>query len=224
MRITNKYYLIVFILFQQISFSQQNIKGSITSENEPVPYAQIYSQASERPVYSDSLGMFHLKNINQNETITIKCIGYEDKNVKFTDINNSIKIELKKADILLDEIVIDVINSGWEKFFKKPKAHLWSSIVPAIEGFSSITKYKATTDVKFNGICFIAKNNGIYLTKRLRPLVFKKTIEPSSTQIDSEVQVFTIPKNNTGKLNNKDFRIEFIFNNIIELKMGKKFI
>ncbi len=213
----------IFFLFIFLeSFSQQNIKGSITSENEPVPYAQIYSQASERPVYSDSLGTFHLININQNETITIKCIGYEDKNIKVTDNNNSIKIELKKTDILLDEIVIDVINSGWEKFFKKPKAHLWSSIVPAIEGFSSITKYKATTDVKFNGICFIAKNNGIYLTKRLRPLVFKKKIEPSSTQIDSEVQVFTIPKNNTSKLNNKDFRIEFIFNNIIELKKGEE--
>lgn len=213
----------IFFLFIFLkSFSQQNIKGTITSENEPVPYAQIYSQASERPVYSDSLGTFHLKNINQNETITIKCIGYEDKNVKVADINNSIKIELKKTDILLDEIVIVVINSGWEKFFKKPKAHLWSSIVPAIEGFSLITKFKATTDVKFNGICFIAKNNGIYLSKRLRPLVFKKTIEPSSTQIDSEVHVFTIPKNNTGKLNNKDFRVEFIFNNIIELKKGEE--
>ncbi len=222
MGITNKFYLIVFILFQQISFSQQNIKGSIISENEPVPYAQIFSQASERPVYSDSLGMFHLENVNKNETITIKCIGYEEKNVKVADINNSFKIELKKADILLDEIVIDVINSVWEKLFKKPKAHLWFSSIPAIEGFSTLTKYKATTDVKFNGICFIAKNNGKYLTKRLRPLVFKKTIEPASTLIESEVEVFTIPKNNTGKLNKKDFRIEFVFNNIIELKKGEE--
>src|SRR5690606_42030673 len=87
-----------------------------------------------------------------------------------------------------------------------------------MEGFSTITKYKATDNIKFNGICFIAKNNGKYLTKRLRPLVFKKTIDPASSLIESQVEVFNIPKNNTGKENNKDYRIEFVFNNIIELK------
>ncbi|SEH79966.1 CarboxypepD_reg-like domain-containing protein [Paenimyroides aquimaris] len=223
MNITNKFCFIVLItLFQLKSFSQHTIKGVIISENECVPYALIYSNVLERPVYSDSLGNFELKNIQVNDSVTIKSIGYEEQSVKITDVNTPVKIELKKADILLEEIVIDVVNSVWEKLFKKPKPHLWSSIVPAMEGFSTITKYKATDNIKFNGICFIAKNNGQYLTKRLRPLVFKKTIDPASSLIESQVEVFNIPKNNTGKANNKDYRVEFVFNNIIEIKRGEE--
>ncbi len=223
MSIINKFCLIVLIVsFHLKGFSQQHIKGTLTSENERVPYALIYSNASERPIYSDSLGNFELKNIQVNDSVTIKSIGYEEQSVKITDVNTPVKIELKKADILLEEIVIDVVNSVWEKLFKKPKPHLWFSLIPAMEGFSTITKYKATDNIKFNGICFIAKNNGQYLTKRLRPLVFKKTIDPASSLIESQVEVFNIPKNNTGKENNKDYRIEFVFNNIIELKKGEE--
>lgn len=218
----NKYFYLVLIVFISLKSFSQHIKGIVISENEPVPYALIYSKSLERPVYSDSLGNFELKNIQLNDSISIKSIGYEEQSVKITDVNSSLNIELKKADILLEEIVIDVVNSVWEKLFKKPKPHLWSSIVPAMEGFSTITKYKATNDIKFNGICFIAKNNGQYLTKRLRPLVFKKTIDPASSLIESQVEVFNIPKNNTGKENNKDYRIEFVFNNIIELKKGEE--
>src|SRR5690606_19694813 len=218
----NKYFYLLLIVFISLKSFSQHIKGTLTSEDERVPYALIYSNASERPVYSDSLGNFELKNIQVNDSVTIKNIGYEEQSVKITDVNTPVKIELKKADILLEEIVIDVINSFWEKIFKKSKPHLWSSIVPAMEGFSTITKYKATNDIKFNGICFIAKNNGQYLTKRLRPLVFKKTIDPASSLIESQVEVFNIPKNNTGKENNKDYRIEFVFNNIIELKKGEE--
>lgn len=219
----NKYfYLLLIVSFHLKGFSQQNIKGTLTSENERVPYALIYSKSLERPVYSDSLGNFALKNIQVNDSVTVKSIGYEEQSVKITNVNTILKIELKKADILLEEIVIDVINSVWEKLFKKPKPHLWSSIIPAMEGFSTITKYKATNDIKFNGICFIVKNEGKYLTKRLRPLVFKKMIEPTSSLIESQVEVFNIPKNNTGKANNKDYRIEFVLNNIIELKKGEE--
>ncbi len=219
---SNKFYLLLIALLHLKTFSQQHIKGFVISENERVPYALIYSNTLERPVYSDSLGNFELKNIQVNDSVTVKSIGYEEQSVKITDVNTPVKIELKKADILLDEIVINVVNSVWEKLFKKPKPHLWFSIVPAMEGFSTITKYKATNDIKFNGICFIAKNNGKYLTKRLRPLVFKKTIEPASSVIKSEVEIFNIPKNDTGKANNKDYRIEFVFNNVIELKKGEE--
>ena len=40
--------------------------------------------------------------------------------------------------------------------------------------------------------------------------------------IKSEVKTFNIPKNNSGKLNRKDYRLEFVFNHIIELKKDEE--
>ena len=216
----------LFILFNLNGNAQENIKGFITSDNQVIPYALIYHSSNQKPIYSDSLGIFKLNNVYENDTITVKCIGFEEKIVKIKNINKPLKIELQRAETLLDEVVINVINSNWERFFNKPKAHLWPTSIGIPEGFSAITKYKSQNDVKFNGITFIAKNSiNEYQTKKMRLLIFKKAINPTNSLIESEIVVFDIPKNNSGKLNKEDFRLEFVPNNIenINLKDGVMF-
>ena len=66
----NKYFYLLLIVFISLKSFSQHIKGTLTSEDERVPYALIYSNASERPVYSDSLGNFELKNIQVNDSVT----------------------------------------------------------------------------------------------------------------------------------------------------------
>lgn len=213
----------LFILFNLNGNAQENIKGFITSDNQVIPYALIYHSSNQKPIYSDSLGIFKLNNVYENDTITVKCIGFEEKIVKIKNINKPLKIELQRAETLLDEVVINVINSNWERFFNKPKAHLWPTSIGIPEGFSAITKYKSQNDVKFNGITFIAKNSiNEYQTKKMRLLIFKKAINPTNSLIESEIVVFDIPKNNSGKLNKEDFRLEFVFNHIIELKKDEE--
>lgn len=216
------FFFLIALLFQVKCFAQQNIKGSVISENKPIAYALIYSNSIERPVYSDSLGNFELKNITLGNVITVRNIGFKEKEIKVTELQKSIKIELEPVEEVLDEIIINTINSSWQKLFKKPKAHLWTNAVPALEGFSTITKYKAINDIKFNGFAIIVKNDGKYFQKKLRPLIFKDSISILTSLIDSKVEIYKIPKNNDGNLNKKDFRVEFVFNHIIELKKGEE--
>lgn len=217
------YPLLLFILFHLQGLAQQNLKGAVISENDYVSYALISVSSSEHIIYTDSLGKFELKNVSLNDIITISCIGYKEKEITVTEYKDRITVELEKDDIVLKELVIEVIHSSWKRLFKKPKPSHWFGAIGYCEGFSAITKYTASSDIKFNGIAFIAKNNEEeYVIKNLRPLVFKDSVETTSTLIENEVQTFAIPKNNVGKANMTDFRVEFVFNHIIELKTGEE--
>lgn len=223
MKINKIFILLLILIFSHFKgFSQKTIKGVVTSENTPVAYALIFSNSTERPVYSDSLGNFELRNVKINDKVKIKSIGHYEKEIKITELTDFFKIELEPNEIVLDEIVINTINSSWQKLFNKPKAQLWPTAVPLLEGFSTITKYKATTDIKFNGFAVIVKNDGRFLEKKLRPLIFKDSVSVQTFLLENQVEVYNVPKNNAGKLNKQDFRIEFVFNHIIEIKKGEE--
>lgn len=201
----------------------QSITGTISYGNEKVPNALIYNENSEElPVYSDTNGYFEIKNTKPNDTLVIKSKGFENKEIPLLNSSKPLQIELEQASTVLNEIIIQTINSEWTSFLQKPKPRHWTNIVGISESRSVLTKFVAKEDMRFNGIAFYAKNQSeIYTRKRLRPLIFKQSIAPENSMIHSEVEVFTVPKNNEGKRNKNPYRIEFVFDYIVEIKKGE---
>lgn len=212
----------ITILLSIPCFSQ-SITGTISYGNEKVPNALIYNKNSEElPVYSDTNGYFEIKNTKPNDTLVIKSKGFENKEIPLLNSSKSLQIELEQASTVLNEIIIQTINSEWTSFLQKPKPRHWTNIVGIFESRSVLTKFVAKEDMRFNGIAFYVKNQSeIYTRKRLRPLIFKQSIAPENSMIHSEVEVFTVPKNNEGKRNKNPYRIEFVFDYIVEIKKGE---
>lgn len=215
--------LIPILTLHSFSCYSQSITGTISYGNEKVPNALIYNKHSEElPVYSDTNGYFEIINTKPKDTLVIKSIGFENKEIPLLNSNKPLLIELEQASTVLDEIIIQTINSEWTSFLQKPKPRHWTNVVVLFESRSVLTKFVAKEDMRFNGIAFYAKNQSeIYTRKRLRPLVFKQSVAPENSMIHSEVELFTVPKNNEGKRNKNPYRIEFVFNHIIELKKGE---
>ena len=213
---------IITILLSIPCFSQ-SITGTISYDNEKVPNALIYNKNSEElPVYSDTNGYFELKNTKLSDTLVIKSKGFENKEIPLLNSSKSLQIELEQASTVLNEVIIQTINSEWTSFLQKPKPRHWTNIVGIFESRSVLTKFVAKEDMRFNGIAFYVKNQSeIYTRKRLRPLIFKQSITPENSMIHSEVEVFTVSKNNEGKRNKNPYRIEFVFDYIIEIKKGE---
>ena len=213
---------IITILLSIPCFSQ-SITGTISYDNEKVPNALIYNKNSEElPVYSDTNGYFELKNTKLSDTLVIKSKGFENKEIPLLNSSKPLQIELEQASTVLNEVIIQTINSEWTSFLQKPKPRHWTNIVGIFESRSVLTKFVAKEDMRFNGIAFYVKNQSeIYTRKRLRPLIFKQSIAPENSMIHSEVEVFTVPKNNEGKRNKNPYRIEFVFDYIVEIKKGE---
>jgi len=218
-----KLFLLILTTLLYIPSFSQSITGTISYGTEKVPNALIYTKNSEElPVYSDTNGFFELKNIKENDTLVVKSIGFEDKEIPLSSSKTPLNIELEQTSTMLNEIIIQAINSEWTSFLQKPKPRHWTNIVVLFESRSVLTKFVAKEDMRFNGIAFYAKNQSeVYTRKRLRPLIFKHSIAPENSIIQSEVEVFTVPKNNEGKNNKNPYRIEFVFNHIIEIKKGE---
>ena len=109
-----KQYLKIIIFFSLSisisSFSQHNtISGKISSDNEYLPYANIYLKNNRLGTASDNNGFYEIKNIpNGTYTLIISSIGYKTKSIKITFKNNtniSRNFSLK-PDNSLDEIVV----------------------------------------------------------------------------------------------------------------------
>ena len=216
--------VIIFFIFQINSYTQTTLKGKVQSEGEGVAYALVLHTKMKQPVYTDSLGNFEITNLTAAETLTINCIGYEEKTVLVKNLNHPLIIELEKNSTLLDEMVIYKINSRWKSSFKKPKPHLWKGNFNLFEGNVLLTKYKAPKDLTFNGIAFIIKNaNANHKTKKIRPLIFKNSINNSNSLIDNEIKTFRIPVNIEPPLSKIDYRTEFEFDYLIKIKKGEEF-
>src|SRR5690606_7857047 len=212
---------IITILLSIPCFSQ-SITGTISYDNEKVPNALIYNKNSEElPVYSDTNGYFELKNTKLSDTLVIKSKGFENKEIPLLNSSKPLQIELEQASTVLNEVIIQTINSEWTSFLQKPKPRHWTNIVGIFESRSVLTKFVAKEDMRFNGIAFYVKNQSeIYTRKRLRPLIFKQSIAPENSMIHSEVEVFAVPKTNEGKRNRNPYRVEFVFDYIVEIKKG----
>lgn len=206
-------------------FSQHSISGTVQSDSEKIPYALLHLKQSNLTVYTDSLGKFKLDNINANETLTINCMGFEEKKINLNHQKSPLVIELQKNSTVLDEMVIYKYNrSEWKSFFKKPKPHKWRNSISIFEGNAVIVQYKATKDIKFNGIAFITRNNVKgYENKKLRPLIFKDSISAHTSLINNEIHNFYIPQNAMNEQRKVENKTKFEFDHVIEIKEGEIF-
>ena len=212
----------ITILLSIPCFSQ-SITGTISYGTEKVPNALIYTKHSEElPVYSDTNGFFELKNTKANDTLVVKSIGFEDKEIPLSVNKAPLNIELEQTSTMLNEIIIQAINSEWTSFLKRAKSNHWMTVSRNLGNINILTKFEAKEDIRLNGIAFIAKNEmEIYHQMKLRPLIFKHFITLENSLIQSESMVFTFPKNNKDNKKTNDYRIEFVFDHIIEIKKGE---
>lgn len=206
----------ITILLSIPCFSQ-SITGTISYDNEKVPNVLIYNKNSEElPVYSDTNGYFEIKNTKPNDTLVIKSKGFKNKEIPLLNSSKSLQIELEQASTVLNEIIIQTINSEWKYLYKRAKANHWMSVNRNLENINIITTFTAKEDLKCNGLAFYAKKKSDQNTKnRLKPLIFRQSIKPENSLILSDAKVFTIPKSNKD-----EYKIEFVFDYIIEIKKG----
>src|SRR5690606_12106167 len=206
----------ITILLSIPCFSQ-SITGTISYDNEKVPNALIYNKNSEElPVYSDTNGYFEIKNTKPNDTLVIKSKGFKNKEIPLLNSSKSLQIELEQASTVLNEIIIQTINSEWKYLYKRAKANHWMSVNRNLENINIITTFTAKEDIKCNGLAFYAKKEtDLAISNKLRPLFFKQSITPENSLILSEAKVFTIPIKNKY-----EYKIEFVFDYIIEIKKG----
>lgn len=195
----------------------QSITGTISYGNEKVPNALIYTKHSEElPVYSDTNGYFEIRNTKPNDTLVIKSIGFENKEISLFNRNKPLEIELEETSTTLDEITIQTINSEWKYFYKRGNANHWITVNRNLENINILTTFTAKEDLKFNGLAFYAKKESDQNTKnRLKPLIFRQSIKPENSLILSDAKVFIKPKSNKD-----EYKIEFVFDYIIEIKKG----
>jgi len=216
-----KYYSFFLLFNSLITHSQYSVKGRIEFDKIGVPYALLHLSQSNTSMYTDSIGQFELKQVQPNDVLSVSCIGYDGKKMLLQQQTTPLVIELQKNSTTLDELVLYKIRSRWQSFFTKPKKPAyWPTVIGLIEGFSLIVAYKATHDFKFNGLSFLAKNDGIYVLKKVRPLIFKDSIAAHTALIENQVKTIVMPKNNSSTLKTPEYKIVFEFDQLIPIKKG----
>jgi len=105
--------LITIVLIVQLSYSkivaQTNIKGIVIDNltGEPLELAGIKNAGTLKNTLTDREGNFALKNILQEDSLTISCTGYKTKKIKVDSSKNNLIIKLEKGRIDLREVIIN---------------------------------------------------------------------------------------------------------------------
>ncbi|MBW1295924.1 TonB-dependent receptor [Aquimarina litoralis] len=102
--------VILSLIFGVCSYAQnQTLKGKVVDMlDTPLSEVYIYSNETENHTHTLENGIFTIANVRVGDTLTIRLLGFETKNVilKKTDIENGIKIELENKIFQLDELIL----------------------------------------------------------------------------------------------------------------------
>ena len=97
---------LIFLLTNSVIFGQ-TITGMISDEyNQPIQGANILNKNTDHHTHSNGLGKFTLENCSIGDTLKISFIDYQSEVFVLNNLSNSLKIELKKKVITLEEIVM----------------------------------------------------------------------------------------------------------------------
>ena len=113
------------ILFISFEINAQHISGQVLDfqTKEPLPYANIYFNASMRGISTDLNGEFKLNTSGfHGQDIVVSIIGYESWIIKDFQNNKYYIVYLRPSSYLLREIVIihnDMPRKKKEKIFKR---------------------------------------------------------------------------------------------------------
>lgn len=96
-------FLVLLILSTNL-YSQDKKEFNITDNSLiPIPYASIFVKGSTYGTYSNFIGKVSLK-VSSQDTITISCIGFENKEIKVSEVSDT--LILTKSIVKLNEFEV----------------------------------------------------------------------------------------------------------------------
>lgn len=110
-----KIIVVTLLGFSNIAISQNSYSGTVFEENSttPIPYAIVKVQNKNIGVVSNESGKFNLSDnrIENSDTLTITCLGYEPKSFSIKDWRNDLAIYMMANPIQLNEATISAKRS-----------------------------------------------------------------------------------------------------------------
>ncbi len=107
--------VILFILVSLVTmaaFGQKTISGTvITTENEPIPFANIISSISQSSAGGD--GVFSIQIADVDTHIIVSAVGFQEDSVLIT--GNKIIATLKENSVDIDDVVVTALGIKREK-------------------------------------------------------------------------------------------------------------
>ena len=144
---------LLFYLFS-LSIVAQSITAKLIdkSSRKPIPYANIKT-GKYSGVISNDEGFFTISSTKNNKSITISCIGYENKSLTVEDIKAlNFVIELQESINKLDEVFISNKALNADSIIAKVKAKLTDNYSNDLQQYNM---FKRTTDhVDFKSLEF----------------------------------------------------------------------
>ena len=95
--------LVLSLSFSLNIIAQASIKGTVSSDSLPLPYASIVIKNTASGVVTDENGNFELK-VNKGDTLSVSYIGLETKEIVVGDFEQ-LNVALK-GSYVLDEVVV----------------------------------------------------------------------------------------------------------------------
>ncbi|GAA4293717.1 hypothetical protein GCM10023163_11140 [Aestuariibaculum suncheonense] len=174
-----------------LSFSvsaQETLKATILDSlsQKPVPFATI-STSNNFGVISNENGEFQINLNNKNDiSLTIQCLGYENKSISASKFKDSLII-LRPKSIELDEILVSNKHYTAEEIIEKVKENL-------LQNYSTeVTKSTLFSRTSFN-------------TKMQKQVIdIEKSSIPELNQAFIDSVIHSLPKSN-------DYHIELLAN------------
>jgi outer membrane receptor protein involved in Fe transport len=101
------YLFILTLFFCSISFAQNAISGTVTSENQPVSGANVKIVGESGGVETSSDGKFTLSTSKSFPiTVVVSNVGFQSQKIQVVSSQQKISVKLESTEVKLDEIVI----------------------------------------------------------------------------------------------------------------------
>ncbi len=102
---------LLFLFFSLNIFSQQ-IRGVVFDDetNLPIEYVNVFLNKNNYGVFTNKNGEFFLKDIADNDSIYISCIGYETNKIRISELDSSLTkyiFILKKNIYQLNDVIVE---------------------------------------------------------------------------------------------------------------------
>ena len=101
--------LYITLLLPVTFYGQSSIRGKIIDQNgSPLPDAHIFTTDEKSRTYTNSQGLFELKNVRVGDTLITSFIGFESKDrvVEAEDFGSTLVVQMKEANFELAQVRI----------------------------------------------------------------------------------------------------------------------
>lgn len=82
------------------------IKGYLSGDNGPIPYASVLVKGTDKGAYTDEKGLFVISDINDPVVLVFNHIGFEKKEITLNNVISPVFIHLKTSVSKLDEVQV----------------------------------------------------------------------------------------------------------------------